>query len=271
MQYKLVICDMDGTLLTSNHTISEYSKNIISKLNEKGIIFVIATGRPYLDANFFKNQLGLKSFLITSNGAVAHNEKDEEIISEKISHELVNKILDFEVNKKDYHRNIYKNDSWYIEYKIEGLDEFHAESGFPYQIENFNKFKDDHITKFFYLAHSEKIETLEHRLKKEFSKDLTITISSSFCIELLRKGTNKGNTVKKIAEYLNIPLENTIAFGDGLNDYEMLSSVGKGFIMENANPRLKEKLPHLEIIGSCNADGVAKKLEEIFFMNENNN
>lgn len=267
MQYKLVICDMDGTLLTSNHTISEYSKNIISKLNEKGIIFVIATGRPYLDAKFFKNQLGLKSFLVTSNGAVVHNENDEEIISEKISEKYVNKILDFEVDKKEYHRNIYKNGNWYIEYKIEGLDEFHAESGFPYKIENFDRFKNHDITKFFYLAKENKIEVLEHRLREEFSEDLTITLSSSFCIELLKKGTNKGNTIKKIATYLNIPLENIVAFGDGLNDYEMLSIVGRGFIMDNANPRLKEKLPELEIIGNCNEDGVAKKLEKIFLQN----
>ncbi len=264
MQYKLVICDMDGTLLSSNHTISEYSKNIIAEINKKGIIFVIATGRPYLDAKFFRNQLGLKSFLITSNGAVAHNENDEEIISEKISEKFVNRILDFEVDTKIYHRNIYKNDEWFIEYKIDGLDEFHAESGFPYHIEDFNKFKNNDITKFFYLGEADKIEILENRLKKEFSEDLTITISSSFCIELLKKGINKGNTIKKIAEYLNIPLKNAIAFGDGLNDYEMLNSVGKGFIMGNGSQRLKEKLPELEIIGTCNEDGVAKKLEEIF-------
>lgn len=264
MQYKLVICDMDGTLLNSKHSISDYTKEIIARLNEKGVIFVIATGRPYLDANFFKKQLGLKSFLITSNGTVAHNENDEEIFSEKISPDLVNRILNFEKDIKKYHRNIYKDDKWFIEYKIEGLDEFHAESGYQYEITDLKNFKNNEINKFFYLANERDIEDLENRLRKEFENELTITLSSPYCLEILKKDAHKGNAIKKIAKYLNISLEETIAFGDGLNDYEMLSIVGKGFIMGNASPRLKEKLPNLEVVGTSDEDGVAKKLKEIF-------
>ena len=63
---------------------------------------------------------------------------------------------------------------------------------------------------------------------------------------------------------MNISLEETIAFGDGLNDYEMLSSVGQGFIMGNGSSRLKEKLPQYEIIQTNDNDGVAKKLKELF-------
>lgn len=264
MQYRLVVCDMDGTLLRSNHTISEYTKNVIAEINKKGIIFVIATGRPYLDAKFFKEQLGLTSFLVTSNGAVAHNEKDEPIINEELSKDLVNRIINFDVDREIFHRNIYRNNEWYIEYKIDGLDEFHAESGFTYKIADFDKFKNKDITKFFYLGKEDMIENLEKKLKEYFSNELTVTLSSSYCLELMKKGVNKGKTVKKIAEYLNIPLKETIAFGDGLNDYEMLSTVKKGFLMGNASTRLIEKLPKNEIIGTCDEDGVAKKLKELF-------
>lgn len=264
MQYKLIICDMDGTLLTSKHNISDYTKEVIKEINKKGITFVIATGRPYLDAKFFRDQLGLNSFLITSNGTVAHNANDEKIFEEKISSNFVNKILDFEKDIKKYHRNIYRENEWYIEYKIDGLDEFHAESGFQYQIVDLNKFKDNDITKFFYLGEEKDIEDLEKRLRKEFSNDLTVTLSSPYCLELLKKDAHKGTAIKKIAEYLGISLEETIAFGDGLNDYEMLSSVGQGFIMGNGSPRLKEKLAHCEVIETNDNDGVAKKLKELF-------
>ena len=59
-------------------------------------------------------------------------------------------------------------------------------------------------------------------------------------------------------------MNETIAFGDGLNDLEMLGIVGKGFIMENGSETLKKLLPNLEIIGNNTNDGVAKKLKEIF-------
>lgn len=264
MKYKAIICDMDGTLLTSKHNISEYTKKIISEINKKGIIFIIATGRPYLDAKFFKNQLGLNSYLISSNGANIHNENDEEILSETISPNFVNKILDFEVDKKIYHRNIYAQNEWHIEYKIDGLDEFHAESGFSYNITNFDDFKNREITKFFFLTEFENMNILEKKLRDEFERDLSVTLSSPYCLELLKKNVNKGEAIKKIAENLNISLEEMIAFGDGLNDYEMLSNVGKAFIMGNGNARLKEKLPNLEIVGTCDEDGVAKKLEYLF-------
>lgn len=80
MKYKLV-SDMDGTLLNSEHAISEYTKNIISKVMDKGVKFIIATGRPYEMLKFFRDSLGLESFLVTSNGAIVHDEKNNEIIA----------------------------------------------------------------------------------------------------------------------------------------------------------------------------------------------
>ena len=55
MKYKLVVCDMDGTLLTSSHKISEYTANIIKQIEDKNVKFIIATGRPYLDARYYRN------------------------------------------------------------------------------------------------------------------------------------------------------------------------------------------------------------------------
>ena len=93
MKYKLVVCDMDGTLLTSSHKISEYTANIIKQIENNGVKFIIATGRPYLDAKFYRDSLKLKSYLITSNGARAHNEENKPIVIENIQKDLVKKLL----------------------------------------------------------------------------------------------------------------------------------------------------------------------------------
>ena len=55
MKYKLIVCDMDGTLLTSSHKISDHTANIIKKIEDSGVKFMIATGRPYLDARHYRD------------------------------------------------------------------------------------------------------------------------------------------------------------------------------------------------------------------------
>ena len=249
MSYKLVVCDMDGTLLTSQHRISDYTADIIKKIEKKGVKFLIATGRPFLDAKHYRDTLNLSSFLITSNGARAHNEKNEVIVAEDIPQKFTEKLLSYDLDRKKYHRNIYLDNDWFIEYEIEGLREFHEESGFQFQITDLDKFKNGAVTKIFFLAEE---------------NDLSITISSPYCLEFMKKGVNKAETLKKVLKILDISPNEVIAFGDSMNDYEMLSFVGKPFIMGNANKRLIESLPNVEVIGNNNEDAIGKKLQEIF-------
>ena len=263
MNYKLIVCDMDGTLLTSNHKISDHTANIIKKIEDSGIKFMIATGRPYLDARYYRDSLKLKSYLITSNGARAHNEANKPIVVENIPKELVKRLLDYKVGK-DIHRNIYLNDDWIIEYEIDGLVEFHKESGYGFSIDDLNKYENEEVAKVFFLGQNEEIENLEKEMEKDFKDDLSITISSPFCLEFMKKGVNKAETLKKVLKLLDIKAEEVIAFGDSMNDYEMLSLVGKPFVMGNANQRLIDALPNVEVVGNNNEDGIGKKLIEIF-------
>ena len=264
MSYKLVVCDMDGTLLTSQHRISDYTADIIKKIEKKGVKFLIATGRPFLDAKHYKDTLNLSSFLITSNGARAHNEKNEVIVAEDIPQKFTEKLLSYDLDRKKYHRNIYLDNDWFIEYEIEGLREFHEESGFQFQITDLDKFKNGAVTKIFFLAEENDLEKLEKKLVKDLENDLSITISSPYCLEFIKKGVNKAETLKKVLKILDISPNEVIAFGDSMNDYEMLSFVGKPFIMGNANKRLIESLPNVEVIGNNNEDAIGKKLQEIF-------
>lgn len=263
MKYKLVVCDMDGTLLTSNHKISDHTAGVIKKIEDNGIKFIIATGRPYLDAKFYRDSLKLKSYLITSNGARAHDEENNPIVIENIPKEFVKRLLAYNVGT-NIHRNIYLDDKWIIEYEIEGLAEFHHESGYNFNIDNLDKYKNEEAAKVFFLGKDKDIENLEKNMKKNFQKDLSITISSPFCLEFMKKGVNKAETLKKVLKLLNIEPEEVIAFGDSMNDYEMLSLVGKPFIMGNANQRLIDALPNVEVVGNNNEDGIGKKLIEIF-------
>ena len=264
MKYKAVICDLDGTLLNESYEISEKTREVIKKVTEQGIKFIIATGRHHNDAKVYKEILKSESFLITSNGAKVHNPENKEIISHNIPKELSEKLLSFTYHE-ELHKNIYSDEKWYAESPLEMAEQFHKESGFMYEISSFESLRGKEVTKFFFLSENQKImSSLEKDLKENFGLKLNITLSFSSCIEVMKDGISKATAIEEVLKMENIHPDETIAFGDGLNDFEMLSLVKKGYIMGNGSERLKELLPSNEVIERNSNDGVAKKLEELF-------
>lgn len=264
MKYKAIICDLDGTLLNEKHTISNETKNTIKQILQSGVKFIIATGRHHNDAKTFKNMLGLDSFLITSNGAKVHDYNDNEIISHNIPPDVAKMVLNYKYDSC-LHKNVYIDEDWFVEKPCLSAMEFHKESGFKHKIATLDSLIGKSITKFFVMSDNyNSIINLENSLNEQFGDSLNVTLSIESCLEIMNKGVSKATAIAEVLKKEGIKLEESIAFGDGLNDYEMLSIVGKSFIMGNGSPRLKASLPNIEIIDSNTNNGVAKKLKEIF-------
>lgn len=269
MPYKVIVSDLDWTLLNDEHKISDYTKNIIKTLIEKGVKFIIATGRHHEDAMCFKEQLGADSYLISGNGSKVHDKNNREIISHNISKELTAKLLDIKVSDNVI-RGIYQGDDWFTEKLIPDFDEYHTESGFRPKIINFDNLKGQEIAKIFYITENNEkkleIYNIKNKLEKtSFAKNyLNITASLDNCVEIMDKKATKGKALKEVLDKEGIKLSEAIAFGDGLNDMEMLSIVGKGIIMGNGSDELKKMLPMLEVIGTSSEDAEAHYLQKIF-------
>ncbi|MEH1738950.1 Cof-type HAD-IIB family hydrolase [Fusobacterium varium] len=265
MKYKAIVCDLDGTLLNSQHTISKYTRDVIKNVTNLGVKFFIATGRHHMDALKFKEMLGLDSYLISSNGARIHNENNEIIFKGDIPKELSNEIFDLNINEEIY-KNIYKDDFWFSEKPLDEAHEYHKESGFTYSVRKFSELKNSEVIKFFYINEDEKlIRNLENEINEKFGNRINLTLSLPICLEIMNKGISKGNAIKDILlPKFKITPEEVISFGDGLNDYEMLDIVGEGLLMGNCNPRLKELLPNNKVIGRNDEDGVAEYLKKVF-------
>ena len=266
MKYKAVISDLDGTLLNSEHKISEYTKGVIKDIISQGVKFIIATGRHHKDALCFKKQLGADSYLVSSNGAKVHDDENNIIISHNIPGNFTSKLLDVEVSDEII-RGVYAGDSWYTEKYTPEFAEYHVESGFVPEVIDFETLRGKDISKIFYISdNTALLEELEERLKsnKEFTEKLDITASLDKCLEVMVKEATKGNAVKEILEKEGISCNEAIAFGDGLNDKEMLTVVGKGVVMGNASDKLKALLPDFEVIGTSSEDSEAHYLEKIY-------
>ena len=264
MKYEAIVCDLDGTLLNAEHRLAEETKEIIKKVKDTGRKIFIATGRHHNDAMKIKKQLGLDSYLISSNGARIHDENNREIYERNLDLDIVKFILDTKCNLNVL-RHIYTDEKWYVEEEKDEYRTFHQESGFLYEVKDFSTILGEKIIKIFFVSEDqEELLRLEKYFEKELGEKISITLSGPECLELMAKNVTKGEAIKNIMSKLNIDLENTMAFGDGLNDYEMLKEVGKGLLMGNSAQRLKEKLPNNEIIGKNTENGVAKYLKKIF-------
>ena len=264
MKYQAIISDLDGTLLNGEHKLSDETKKVIKKVKETGRKIFIATGRHHIDAIELKKQLGLDSYLISSNGARIHNEHNEEVYERNIDENTAKFILNTKCHK-EIARHIYTDTKWYVEEEKDEYAAFHRESGFLYEVKDFSEIEGEKFIKIFFISkNQEELLKLEKYFEEKIGDKVSITLSGPECLELMAKDVTKGEAIKNIMGKLNIPLENTMAFGDGLNDYEMLSEVGKGLLMGNCAQRLREKLPNNEMIEKNTENGVANYLRKIF-------
>ncbi len=267
--YKAVISDLDGTLLDENHRLTNFTIETVNKIVEKGIKFYIATGRNYKQAKAVMDGLGLTTPMIVSNGARIHDKNGEVIYENLLGQKEVDAILgiDYTQYGKDIILNLFSGDDWIIEEgSLEKVIKNHPEINRVDAIEiKRENLQDYDILKFFFVGKYEELIELEKEILKKTEGNVAVAFVSDIVIEIFNKTTNKANAAKFLLETEEIKIEDTVSFGDGENDFELLTQMGKGYAMGNAIKRLDNLLPEgFEHIKKNSENGEAEKLIELF-------
>ncbi|NNO01247.1 Cof-type HAD-IIB family hydrolase [Vibrio sp. B1-2] len=261
----IVASDLDGTLLAPNHQLSEFTKQTLQALHQKGFTFIFATGRHHVDVAGIRQLAGIPAYMITSNGARVHDQHDNLMYSKNVPQELVQPVIDVFKQNPDIFVHIYQDESWLLNKEDETLRDFHEESGFSYQVFDVNNAPTEGVAKIFFTHPAQDHELLaqfEGRLNDIFGDKLNVAFSTPWCLEVMAAEVSKGDALKAVAESLNLALDNCIAFGDGMNDVEMLSMAGKGLVMGTSHQKVFNALPNNTVIGSNAEDAVAHYLRE---------
>ncbi|EGU51489.1 cof protein HD superfamily hydrolase [Vibrio nigripulchritudo ATCC 27043] len=262
-EFQIVASDLDGTLLAPNHQLSEFSKATLKSLHEKGLHFIFATGRHHVDVAGIRGQVGIPAYMITSNGARVHDTEDNLVYSQNVPGALVQPIIDIIKEDREIIIHMYQDDLWLLDREDEKLKNFHEESGFTYQRFDVNKAPTDGIAKlFFTYPDHEHLVQYEEALNEHYGDKLNVAFSTPWCLEVMAAGVSKGDALDAVAKQLGLTLQDCIAFGDGMNDVEMLQMAGKGLVMETSHEKVKKALPSKEVIGSNANDAVAHYLED---------
>jgi Cof subfamily protein (haloacid dehalogenase superfamily) len=261
---KVVITDLDGTLLNSEHKISAYTKSVFQQLHAENYLIIVATGRHHLDALPIVATLDCPVYLITSNGARIHSPTKELLYSFDIESDAIKSVFSIGIDP-EITTILFKENIWQTSQENKKLNSFQSEMNYPYEIVDFDAIEDLGAIKLLFTHDDhQRLVALKDEIYNTINCDFSYAFSLPFCLEFMDKSVDKSVAILRILEKYNLTFQETIAFGDGFNDEKMLMSSGKALIMDNAVENFKSKLSHLEVIESNDNDGVAKYLSEMF-------
>lgn len=246
---KMIGFDLDGTLLTDQKELGEYTVQILKRAVEEGIAILPITGRPLCGLPEEVTGLTGLRYAITANGARILDLKNAAVLKEQlVSVETAEKILDI-LGNYDSLREIYYDGTGYAEReKLEQIDHFFEEGPMAEYVRSTRQPVENLMDKF--RKESREVDKVQGVFadlgEREAALDeirklegVTITGALHNNIEVNAAGVDKGNALLWLAQYLGIAPEETMAFGDGNNDITLLEKAGTGVAMKNGIEEVK--------------------------------
>ncbi len=265
--YSIIATDLDGTLLNSDHQVDPFTVETVRELEAQGVRFIIATGRHYRDVVGIRKVLGIDAYLITSNGARIHAPDNERIYARDIAPSAVRRLVQPDLaGSERVIVNLFADDAWLIDRHAPELLEFHQDSGFDYDVMDLRQHDGENIAKVLYIGEPKDLKVTAANLEREFGDSIYVTYSLPDCLEVMTSDVSKGRALKVVLDRLDIDTAHCVAFGDNMNDIDLLETAGRPFMMNNANPDLIKRLPDIPRTGNNFEAGVAHQLRALFGM-----
>lgn len=260
--YKMLVLDLDGTLLNDYKEIPQENIEAINRLyNDFGVIPVIATARPLEVAKFIANQGGeaFCRYIIATNGAILWEAESNDSISRSLSKEQISSLVNVcEENGLEYEFMTTKCEIADLKYSYRRtIDPMYDNMGVPFNfqsdIKEYILNEKDPIPLFAVNGTPEELQECHQKLstieglhisepstRTTPEKDSEGKLKTLEYLDIMREGVTKASAIEMLIERLGIKKEEIIAVGDGGNDIEMFQAVGLKVAMKNAKESLKE-------------------------------
>lgn len=240
---KMVVTDMDGTLLNSNHEVSNHFFDLFEGLKERGIRFVAASGRQYNSIIDKLEPIKDDIIVIAENGGFAM-EREDEILSTPLNNNYVTDVLRTLKDIPNTHPVLCGKHMAYISGEsdafVQKLKEYYTEFEI---LDNLNDFEKEVIKIAIY--HFDNSEKHIYPYVRHFEEHLKVKVSGENWVDISSPNAHKGYALEKVMERYHIKSHEIMVFGDYNNDLEMLALSEYSFAMENAHPNVKEASNYL--------------------------
>ena len=274
MKYKMILVDMDGTLLDDEKNISEENVEVFKHLQEKGMIIGIATGRRFSFAKPVLERYGLKAVYFSNNGnATWEMESDDLIDSTTIRKEHFLDILSMG-HDMGMHPVVHANYEGYeliceFDHTYEGYNGYISKNTTRLLAnQDLASLPDSLVMIMCYTGKLEQVKQLQNRIEEKYPQEIHTHITMSLTrigplLEVSEIEGTKWHAALKYATDRGIKPEEIIAIGDDSNDMEMIENAGLGIAMKNAIDAAKSKADLIAEFDN-NRSGVARALKNVF-------
>ncbi len=252
--YKLLVVDIDGTLLGKDDTISDKDRETLAKACESGIYVSLSTGRATLACLSIIEQLSLDGYHIFFDGALVSNpDNGEEIYIQSLSQAIVKQAMEF-AHLNDINLELYSATHYFIERETWSTDIHREFFGIEPTIVDFTRLSSqERIIKGGLAVASPQEAAKARSFCGQFSNSLHFSWAKTPAypgvdfLNILPLGVSKGKALEVLASHLGISLSQVIAIGDGTNDISLLSSAGLAIAMGNAPDEVKAVADHITL------------------------
>ncbi|MEL7434699.1 MAG: HAD family hydrolase [Chloroflexota bacterium] len=266
---KVIVVDLDGTLLNDDHKVSDRNKTVIKKAIDKGIQVVIATGKTRASAAPILEELGLNTPGVFVQGLMICNADGSVRSQQMLDNDAARHAIQyaesngFEVIAYSGNQLVCKN----MEDSIEKIAEFGEPMPEPIGPLVNHIGKIDMHKLIIVGGSARKLQALRWQLNQQIGTHVGFTDGGVLTsLEILPKNTSKGRGVKTLLGQMNVNSEHVMGIGDAENDVSLMEVVGFGVAVENAAEATKAAAD--EVVSSNNDSGVAEAIERFVLLDE---
>lgn len=257
MDYKLMAVDIDGTLINSEGKLTNKTRDAIKVAVSKGLIFIIASGRPVQGIEYINEILNIDVPFITYNGAMVVMGKSKKVLYEKRLFDSDAKEI-IELGKK-FNTTIivWSENKLYVSEMNEKVEKYkEITKGEPILFTDIDKLVNKGVTKVLWYDDEETIEYYQSIMGNLVSGNVNFHTSRPMFLEFVDKQASKAIAMEKLGEYFGIKQCEMIAIGDGFNDLSMIEYAGLGVAMGNSKDEIKKRADYVTLTND--EDGVAE-------------
>ena len=276
MRPRLIVSDLDGTLLDPDGSLSRESCLAVGALGSRGIHFILATGRTFFESKFALERIQCCREMIGAAGALLTDASNGHTIArEVLSPDLIERVTEMILREGHLAQLLQDRSHTEHDYLLVGGARLHPTMDWwlsvhelrADRVEALDGVDLSHTVRIGVVGDPQELDGLTERIETAFGDELVVrhweavserSDRSTFLLELFGKGVDKWTMIEHVMRRDGIPVEEVAVIGDGLNDIQMLREAGLGIAMGQADAEVKAAADL--VVGSNRADGFAEAI-----------
>ncbi|KYZ76601.1 hypothetical protein AXX12_09230 [Anaerosporomusa subterranea] len=262
MRCKLIVSDLDGTLLDKQQAIPKHTKDLIAEFQSGGGLFSIATGRMEMSVAKYIKELAITVPIILYNGAkIVHPGKALALREHTLDCGIARTVLGL-VKRYPWDVLLYQNQSLYVEKGTDVIRRYAAKDGVNWQeVGDLLAFLEGAPTKLLIIGDDRGFSGFVEECVRACGRMINTVRSERSYLEVLPDNVSKGKALLELCSILGVKPSQTVALGDHLNDLSMIQAAGLGVAVANAHEYLKQQAGY--VTTGEDTDGVAEVIEMV--------